>query len=384
MENVMEMVQSPWMGEILGKMSGQFRESPEGVKRGFESAVPLSMVGLAQRASTQEGAQDLLSTLKGGKYPHLDESELGRVAGDPESAARVAQSSEGFLSRLFGNKQRGVVDGLASSAGVSTSSASKLLGLALPMVLGFVGKQAASRNLDATGLSGFLASQRKLVGNALPGPLSRLVGGDTEAPTVVAERPAIVRTHEAGIQKPRIGRWLLLALAAVAGLFFLLSRRGERRQPAIVQHTPTTQVTAGTPTPQLLHAGNMGPLSQALSGGQALPQRFVLSDLTFRTDSAEVDPASARSLDELAQVMAAHPGARFRVEGHTDNTGARETNQHLSQARAESARAYLIRKGIAGDRIEAAGYGPDRPLASNDQASSRAENRRTEVVLLSR
>src|SRR6185295_721567 len=180
MDNGMEMVQGPLMGDLFSKISGFFRESPDGVKRGFESAVPLSMAGLAERASTQEGAQDLLSTFKGGQYPHLDPSELGRAVADPDTAAGVARSSEGFLSRLFGNKQRGVVDGLASSAGVSPSSASKLLGLALPMVLGFVGKQAASRNLDANGLSGFLASQRKLVGDALPGPLSRLVGGEAE------------------------------------------------------------------------------------------------------------------------------------------------------------------------------------------------------------
>jgi len=395
MENVMDMVHSPWMGEIFGKMSGLFHESPEGVKRGFESAVPLSMVGLAQRASTQEGAQDLLSTLKGGKYPHLDESELGRVAGDPASAARVAQSSEGFVSRLFGNKQRGVVDGLASSAGVSTSSASKLLGLAVPMVMSFVGKQATSRNLDANGLSGFLASQRRLAGDALPGTLSRLVGGEaepraavTERPrTVVTERPEVVHTHGPAIQeirKPGIGKWLLPALAIAAALLFLLSRRGNRHPETNVQHTPQTQVSADMARPQLLHAGAMGAFSQALSGGQALPQRFVLSDLTFRTDSAQIDPASARVLDEVAQAMSAHPGARLRVEGHTDNTGTREANQQLSQARAESTRAYLVSKGIAGDHIEAAGYGGERPLTSSGQATSRAENRRTELVLLSR
>src|SRR5262245_3286316 len=180
MENVMEMTRGPLMGEVFGKISGFFRESPEGVKRGFESAVPLSMAGLAERASTQEGAQDLLSTFKGGQYPHLDASELGRAVADPDSAAGVARSSEGFLSRLFGNKERGVVDGLASSAGVSPSSASKLLGLALPMVLGFVGKQAVSRHRDPSGLRGFLSSQRKQMGNVLPGSLSQLVGGGAE------------------------------------------------------------------------------------------------------------------------------------------------------------------------------------------------------------
>jgi OOP family OmpA-OmpF porin len=381
MENVMEMVHSPWMGELVGKISGQFHESPEGVKRGFESALPLSMVGLAQRASTQEGAQELLSTLKGGQYPHLDASEIGRVAADPDSAARVAQSSEGFLSRLFGNRQRGVVDGLASSAGVSASSASKLLGLALPMVLGFVGKQAAARNLDASGLRGFLASQRKMVGGALPGPLSRLVGGDAEPQSVATDRRP--HMHEAPVQRPRGAKWLLLPLAALAALVLILARRGGRHEATSFPHASQTEAIGDMPRPQPLHAGGMTALSQALGGGKDLPQRFVLSDLTFRTDSAEIDPASARVLDDLAQAMAANPGARIRVEGHTDSTGTREANQQLSQARAEATRAYLVSKGIARDHIEAAGYGQDRPLASNAQATGRTENRRTEVVVLS-
>src|SRR5262245_36383602 len=237
MENVMELVQGPFMGEVFGKISGLFRESAEGVKRGIESAVPLSMAGLSERASTQEGAQELLSTFKGGQYPHLDASELGRAVADPDAAAGVARSGEGFLSRLFGNKQRGVVDGLASSAGVSASSASKLLGLVVPMVLGFVGKQTASHNLDASGLRGFLTSQSKQLGNLLPAPLSRLFGDTETRPVFADRRAAAVPEH-----KPRIGRWLLLALVAAAALAFLLSRRAARHQVPNVGAPQTQQL----------------------------------------------------------------------------------------------------------------------------------------------
>jgi len=382
MENVMEMVRSPFMGEVFGKISGFFRESPEGVKRGFESAVPLSMAGLADRASTREGAQELLSTFKGGQYPHLDASELGRAVADPETAAGVARSSEGFLSRLFGNKQRGIVDGLASSAGVSASSASKLLGLALPMVLGFVGKQAVSRNLDASGLSGFLSSQRKTMGDVLPGSLSQLVGGDGGAQGAVTEHTAVVHRGAIPTHKPRMGRWLLLAAAAAAAFALLTSRRNARREVPQRPTAPQAQQFAPASRPLALNAGNMSTLSQALAGGMVLPKRFVLSDLTFRTDSVEIDPSSARVLDDVAQAMAAHPDGRIRVEGHTDNTGVRDANQRLSQARAESARAYLMSKGIDGARIEAVGHGPDRPLTSNERESGRAENRRTEIVVV--
>jgi outer membrane protein OmpA-like peptidoglycan-associated protein len=387
MENVMDMMRGPMMGDIFGKISGLFRESPEGVKRGFESAVPVSMVGLADQASTQEGAQQLLSTLKGGQYPHLDASELGRAVADPDAAASVARSGEGFLSRLFGNKQRGVVDGLASSAGVSSSTASKLLGLALPMVLGFVGKQAASRNMDASGLRGFLTSQRKQVSDYLPGPLSRVFGGgEAEAPVGVSRAGAAV--HEVPGRKSGIGRYLLLALAIVAGLWLLLARRA-RHAPSIPQSPQTQQLSppqqlGGVGRPQTLIAGRTEPLAQAIAGNAPLPQRFVLTDLTFRFDSAEIDTASARVLDDVAQLMTANPMARIRVDGYTDDVGTRAANVQLSKARADSARAYLINRGVPGTRIDTMGFGPDHPLASNDLPAGRAENRRTEIVVLQR
>jgi len=163
----------------------------------------------------------------------------------------------------------------------------------------------------------------------------------------------------------------------------LLSRRGGRHETPVIQGTPRTQMIART-APPALHAGDMTPFAQVLNGAETLPRRFVLSDLTFRTNSARIDPSSAGVLDQLAQVIAAYPDARIRIEGHADDIGAREANQELSAARAESARTYLVNKGIGGDRIEAAGAGQDRPLVSNDPSSGGAENRRTEVVVLAR
>jgi outer membrane protein OmpA-like peptidoglycan-associated protein len=379
MENVMEMVQGPLMGEVFDRIGRFFHESPEGVKRGFESAVPLSMAGLAERASTQEGAQELLSTLQDGQYPHLDASQLGRAVADPSTAAGVARSGEGFVSRLFGNNQRGVVEGLASNAGVSSSSASKLLGLAMPMVLGFVGKQAASRNLDASGLRGFLTSQRKEMGNVLPGSLSRLVGGAPEAQPSVSRRAAVANGAESAMRRPAVGRWLLLPFAALIVLALVWHGGARRHAPRAV---PQTQHSANVVSPQTVYAGNLTALSQALSGAQTLPQRFVLGGLAFRPNSAEIDPGSAGVLDGVAQLMTAYPGARIQVEGQTDNTGTREASERLSHARAESTRTYLMSKGIGSERIEALRAGAARPTAPSDEQG--AENGRTALVLLQR
>jgi hypothetical protein len=261
MENVMEMTRTPWMSEIIGKITTWMRdENPEGVKRGIESAVPLSIAGLADRASTHEGAQALLSTIKRGEYPHMDANELGRAVSDPMATENVARSGEGFLSGLFGNKQRGAVDALASSAGVSPSAASKLLGLIAPLVMGFVGKQAVSRNMDASGLRGFLAGQRTAVAGALPGPLSKMFGGG--APFHGVEGPgtgrrAITQPHDLPApRKAGVSRLVLLVLALIVAIGLLLWRRSQRQQASDLPSAPRVERLPGhggdnSPTPTL-------------------------------------------------------------------------------------------------------------------------------------
>jgi outer membrane protein OmpA-like peptidoglycan-associated protein len=88
-------------------------------------------------------------------------------------------------------------------------------------------------------------------------------------------------------------------------------------------------------------------------------------------------------LDQVVQVLRDYPKMRVSIEGHTDAVGGELANMKLSQARAESVRAYLAGKGIAGDRLEAVGFGPTKPIASNKTEKGRGQNRRTEFRILS-
>jgi outer membrane protein OmpA-like peptidoglycan-associated protein len=121
-----------------------------------------------------------------------------------------------------------------------------------------------------------------------------------------------------------------------------------------------------------------------LESQEATPKRFLLKDVRFDTGSPRLDPTSAQVLDEVASALVAHPSARIRLEGHTDTTGAPDTNRRLSQARAETTKSYLTARGVDAGRIETAGYGPDRPVAGNDTPAGQAENRRTELVVTAR
>jgi outer membrane protein OmpA-like peptidoglycan-associated protein len=107
---------------------------------------------------------------------------------------------------------------------------------------------------------------------------------------------------------------------------------------------------------------------------------LILEGVNFETGKADLTPESQVILDAVASSLVANEEIKVRVGGHTDNTGSAALNKRLSAARAESVRQYLISKGVAADRLTAAGYGPSKPVASNKTAAGRAQNRRVELT----
>lgn len=87
-------------------------------------------------------------------------------------------------------------------------------------------------------------------------------------------------------------------------------------------------------------------------------------------------------LDEVAQALTDHPSLSVRIEGHTDGRGAPDHNLRLSRRRARAVVAYLVARGIAPERLQAQGYGPTQPLASDDTPEGRERNRRVEFVII--
>jgi len=104
----------------------------------------------------------------------------------------------------------------------------------------------------------------------------------------------------------------------------------------------------------------------------------IKQQVHFATNKYRVLPDSFPLLNQVAAVLVDFPKMRISIEGHTDNVGAEKANMKLSQKRAEAVRDYLVSRGIAPARLEAHGYGPTRPIASNKTAKGKAKNRRTE------
>jgi outer membrane protein OmpA-like peptidoglycan-associated protein len=104
----------------------------------------------------------------------------------------------------------------------------------------------------------------------------------------------------------------------------------------------------------------------------------------FASNKAELLPAARAKLDQVATALKqSEPNARFLVEGHTDSRGADDMNQELSARRAAAVRDYLVQQGVPSDRITSAGRGKTEPVADNNTAEGRANNRRVEIIVQS-
>ncbi|HEY5955065.1 MAG TPA: OmpA family protein [Polyangiaceae bacterium] len=102
----------------------------------------------------------------------------------------------------------------------------------------------------------------------------------------------------------------------------------------------------------------------------------------FASGKADLLPAARTKLDQVATALKqSDSGTQFLVEGHTDSRGSAALNQDLSTRRAEAVRAYLVSQGVPADRITSQGLGPANPVADNDTAEGRANNRRVEIIV---
>ena len=109
----------------------------------------------------------------------------------------------------------------------------------------------------------------------------------------------------------------------------------------------------------------------------------VLKNIFFDVKQSDLKPESAVELDQVVRLLKENPSVKIQILGHTDNVGKPSDNLLLSNERAKSVVTYLLSKGIDKSRVSNKGYGETKPVASNDTEDGRAQNRRTEMRILS-
>ena len=106
------------------------------------------------------------------------------------------------------------------------------------------------------------------------------------------------------------------------------------------------------------------------------------SNVTFKFDSADLKPEFFSVLHSVALVVNKYPKTLIDIAGHTDSVGTEQYNQELSQRRAQTVATYLASQNVLTTRMDVRGYGETHPIAPNDTAAGRAQNRRVEVTLI--
>jgi outer membrane protein OmpA-like peptidoglycan-associated protein len=106
-----------------------------------------------------------------------------------------------------------------------------------------------------------------------------------------------------------------------------------------------------------------------------------MSDVLFDTAKFTLRPLAREKLANVAGIVAGHPGLTLDVEGHTDSVGGDDYNQKLSEQRSNAVREYLTQHGMQQAAVTSKGLGKTQPVATNDTASGRQQNRRVELVI---
>jgi OmpA-OmpF porin, OOP family len=405
--SLLDAVKSQFTPDVIRSASSLVGESESSTRQTLNGAVPSVLSGLAGMASTREGAGSLASLVRDGGFGAAAEN-VRSLFGGGSATNNMVDSGQQLLSKIFGNKSSAVSDLVAKSGGVRSSSASKLLSLAAPLTLGILGKRAAAQGLDASGMASTLLNEKSEIAAAAPAGLSQLLGG---GPTVVsktggvatdrvAEPVHVERVYgrdtpvETGGARPM--RWLPVALAALAALALLMFLRGRTARPNVDNISSQAASTAHDALSRIDLPGGANisvpqgsinyNLARFLADKSAtdVPKTFVFDHLNFDSATTNLTPESVATVNDLASVLKAYPSAQVQLVGHTDNTGLPAANQTLSLDRANAIKGTLVAQGVGADRISTAGYGPDRPVASNDSEAGRAQNRRLELNVTSK
>lgn len=302
-ENIIDMVKGQLGGGTLNKLSSYLGESNETTQFGLGAAIPTLLAGLTHTASTPEGAQKLSAAAA--EHENVVSNFGDSIASQGGSLATKGSSM--FSSLLGGGMASGLTSVLGRFTGLKSGTASNLIGLCMPLVLGVLGKHQRSAGLSPAGLSGFLTSQKQNIAGAMPSGLSSMLGsipglsGFAKAPqeevgaakkAVYEREPRVTRAEPVGEVRPR--RWglgIAAVAAAVALALWGVSRRTHE----------TTRVAQNQTINE--PAGSAAPSAPALKTGLNETLADLNTTLNGITDSNSADKAMPR-LDQINSKLA--------------------------------------------------------------------------------
>jgi outer membrane protein OmpA-like peptidoglycan-associated protein len=388
--NLLDLVRTQMGDELLTKAAGLLGEEQAATQRAMDFILPSVLGGLANKATNLNDADKLLSMLTAGKHDGSIFSMMGILLGGGSATQGLLNEGGNISHNLFGDRLSGIVEWIASHVGIKAGSASSLMNLVSPLLLGVIGKQIEG-NPTASGLMHLLGSQLPILRSLLPTGLHPVLGLSNLNLT-----PSVPVAQKAATEDSLFNRllpWLLLVAAGLAGLYYLRACQPQAPQPAAAPIVETPKVAPIAVAVKKLSLPNGEILVKAGSFLDSLYTEIVdntpdptkaltFDNLNFATNSAVLTDSSKTQLDDLVKIMKAYPNVVIKVEGHTDNIGNAVKNKKLSEDRAAAVKTHLNIQGIAATRVNTAGFGADKPIADNTTEEGRLKNRRIEAFVI--
>lgn len=408
MANILDDLKGLIGNQVISSAASQLGESEGGIQKTVGALLPTILAGLVNKSTDSSAFSGIFNMLSDNRNSGFLDNLSGLVGGGNLAQGDPKDIAGGLMGNLFGSKVGGILDLVSNFAGVKKSSTSSLLGLAGPVIMGFLGKKIKNEGLNATSLASLLGSQKSSIMSALPAGMGSLLGlSGMSAPSMP--------------EAPKTGGmnwwpWVIGIVGIIAALYFWKGcNKGDVDD--VVQNTTeavgnVVDSTAAMANDAAQTAGDAAAgigafFKKKMACGVELniPENgceakvvsfiddaskpvdkttwFTMDRLTFETGKATLDMSkSVEQLNNIVAILKCYPKVKLKIGGYTDNTGDAAANQKLSAARAETVKATLVGLGASPTSMEAEGYGAEHPVASNDTEEGKAQNRRIDVRVM--
>lgn len=423
--NIIDLIKGQLGAALVSQTASQLGESEAGVSKAISGMLPVIIGGLANNSDNPTVIDTIANSSSNGILNNL----TGVTSGNSFIA--------GLLSSIFGERLSGIINSIATYAGISSNSSSSLLNIVTAATVGAIGKYASDNNLDRNGISTLLNEQREIVPTLLPPGLSLaslnvgdwakgygFEGNENPATKKFEEKTPHIEvtrsTTDTGTFPDRstsaeggsIWKWLLPLLLLLAASYFLWEqcRKTETTTTTAVagdsMTTDTDTVASNTNSvnsgrvdedidlngtslkgyrggmeDQMISFLKSGGYSDAKDDAALKNKWYDFDHVNFKIGIANrLEAGSESQLQNLVAILKAFPEAKIKIGGYTDKTGDESKNLKLSKERANYIKNWLSQQGVASQVVSADGYGSEfatvDATASNDE---RAIDRRMSV-----
>lgn len=407
--NIIDLAKKYLTSDTVDKVSHELGESESTVSKAISAFIPIILGGLVEKNSSTGG---LLHTLKS--------FGASRRLNSLSTTTETSPVLTTIIDTLFGSNKSTIIDKVASFAGLSSGSSSKLFNVASEAILGSIGKHASDHNLGEAEFSSLLNTGKSSLMSLIPAGLGlgslglgNIFGSDKiETPKVetytkrVEEevKPYVSPSYDNEPEKKSsIWKWLLPLLLLLLGGYliwnFLKKPKTEVVDTTVNVENVDTVTNVATPIVSDINLDGVN-LKGYLGGFEEQLISFInspdytnltedqLKEKWFNFDNVnfvfgttdQLEDGSSVQLDNLAQILKKYPNAKIKIGAYTDKVGDDANNKALSQKRADFIKAELGKLGVGAQVVGAEGYGEE--FATVDEAASdedRATDRKMSV-----